>query len=135
MCVFVHKHNKGSVQAGWLTAVIIIGNSVVITGWISWTSITSLSHFAPSLEHSLCLVKLLVVGRLGSWRGLGGEKVKAVIILSPTQAQHKRMCPLSPLTITHNASGNQPDVHQRGREPALPLERVRDRVFLEDSWT
>lgn len=55
-----------------------------------------------------------------------------IIAQSQTQ-QHKRKHCLAHLAITHNAGGSQPDVQQQGREPSLPLERVEDRVFLEDS--
>lgn len=45
-----------------------------------------------------------------------------MIILSPRLSTRECTRP-APLAITHNAGGNQPDVQQQGREPALPLER------------
>lgn len=42
------------------------------------------------------------------------------MIITWSQAQHRKCARPAHLAITHNAAGNQPDVQQQGREPALP---------------
>lgn len=67
---------------------------------------------------------------------MAGERVTSCDYCSVpgSAAVEQRKCRPAHLAITHNAGGNQPDTQQLGRELSLPLERIEETVFLEDTW-